>query len=402
MGNSVSTNACLDVEDLQESTEVALAVVQSLEPAHTPPQDADANYLRQCLKCGNVSYLRQGVCLSPQCTDSYLSLPADEVGRRLQSWGKEDATTKNTSEQMEESRKKRLARDDWSGSSYKRSRGRKHAAWSASFRKGVHPRTGKEGMDKPVWWKGEYWIFQPKQGWVRTIQDADPAAEPKAAEPKAAEPKAAEPKASGSAPELSKEAQLRLEEAREAQNQRLEEQERRRHAAEANIGLPTSARPPVAKKETLVQLYQAASVEGKQLAYNAMAKALAKEPQLPKTETSSSTMEAATFAASISKCVCRAHGTAAPWNAGTCTWITNAPTGQSSEFGDLWESWTKDAPYSACAKAKGTFACMCCEWDCWWYHWRRRRWRANQRWLNGSKLQSSSMRWAVIAAAKKV
>ena len=284
MGNSLSTNACLDVEDLQESTEVALAVVQSLEPAHTPPQDADANYLRQCLQCGNVSYLRQGVCLSPQCAESYLSLPADEVGRRLQSWGKEDSTTKASSEQMEESRKKRLARDDWSGSSYKRSKGRKHAAWSASFRKGVHPRTGKEGMDKPVWWKGEYWIFQPKQGWVRTIQDADPAAEPKAAEPKAAEPKA-----SGKAPEPSNEALLRLQEAQEARNQRLEEQERRRHAAEANIGLPTSAKPPVAKKETLVQLYNAASVEGKQLAYDAMAKALAKEPALapalPKTET---------------------------------------------------------------------------------------------------------------------
>ena len=166
------------------------------------------------------------------------------MGRRLQSWGKEDSTTKASSEQMEESRKKRLARDDWSGSSYKRSKGRKHAAWTASFRKGVHPRTGKEGMDKPVWWKGEYWIFQPKQGWVRTIQDANPAAEPKAAEPKAAEPNA-----SGKAPELSKEAHLRLQEAREAQAQRLE----------ANIGLPTSAKPPVAKKETLVQLYQAAS-----------------------------------------------------------------------------------------------------------------------------------------------
>ena len=248
------------------------------------------------------------MCLSPQCAESYLSLPADEVGRRLQSWGKEDSTTKATSEQMEESRQKRLARDDWSGSSYKRSKGRKHAAWSASFRKGVHPRTGKEGMDKPVWWKGEYWIFQPKQGWVRTIQDAD----------SAAEPKAAEPKASGKAPELSKEAQLRLQEAREAQNQRLEEQERRRHAAEANIGLPTSAKPPVAKKETLVQLYQAASVEGKQLAYNAMAKAR----DSCESNASSSTMASATFAASVSECVCRAHGKPAPWNAGTCTWIT--------------------------------------------------------------------------------
>ena len=36
MGNSLSTNACLDVEDLKESTEVALAVAQSLEPVQTP------------------------------------------------------------------------------------------------------------------------------------------------------------------------------------------------------------------------------------------------------------------------------------------------------------------------------------------------------------------------------
>ena len=27
-----------------------------------------------------------------------------------------------------------------------------------------------------------------------------------------------------------------------------------------------------------------------------------------------------------------------------CTGIANATTGQSSEFGDLWKSWTKDAP----------------------------------------------------------
>ena len=118
------------------------------------------------------------------------------------------------------------------------------------------------------------WVFQPKHGWVRAIQDADPDAEPKA---------------SGKAPEPSKEALRRLEEAQEARNQRLEEQERQRHAAEANIGLPTSAKPPVAKKETLVNLYNAASEEGKELAYNAMAKALAKEPALapalPKIET---------------------------------------------------------------------------------------------------------------------
>ena len=133
------------------------------------------------------------------------------MGRRLQSWGKEGSTTKATSEQMEASRKKRLAQDDCSGSSYKRSKGQKHRAWSASFRKGVHPRTGKQGMDKPVWWNREYRIFQPKHGWVRAIQDADPDAEPKA---------------SGKAP-ASKEALRRLEEAQEARNQRLEERQLR-------------------------------------------------------------------------------------------------------------------------------------------------------------------------------
>ena len=127
----------------------------------------------------------------------------------------------------------------------------------------------------------------------------------------------------------------------EAQAQRLEEQERRLHAAEANIGLPTSAKPPVAKKETLVQLYQAASPEGKQLAYNAMAKALAKEPTVPKTETPVKAMPvlppwrqpplppafqnvfAEHMAQQLPGMLAHALG-------------LHAPTGQGSEFGDLW------------------------------------------------------------------
>ena len=277
MGNSLSTNACLDVEDLKESTEVALAVAQSLEPAHTPPQNADASYLRQCLQCGQVSYLRQGVCLIPQCTESYLSLPADEVGRRLQSWGKPDSTTKATSHQMETSRQKRLAQSDWSGAPYKRSKGRRHREWTGSFRKGVHPRTGKGGMDKPVWWNGEYWQFQQSQSWVRAIADTVPGAEPEA---------------SGKAPEPSKEALERLGKAQELRNERPEEQ--RRHAAEANYGYATSARPPAigppaAKKTPNVptpNLHNAANNHSKALAFDAMAKALSsppvvKEPALP-------------------------------------------------------------------------------------------------------------------------
>ena len=299
---------------IKESTEVALAVAQSLEPAHTPPQDADANYLRQCLQCGQVSYLRQGVCLSPSCQESYLSLPAEEVGRRLQSWGKPDSNTKATDQQMEKSRQKRLAQSDWSGAS-KRSKGRRHREWTESFRQGVHPRTGKEGMDKPVWWKDGWWVFQQSLGWARcshehaigggvapvpdaTAPDATAPADATGPVPKAIGDSAG-PKASyGPKPPVpTPEAEERLRRAQQMKDERLQEQ--RRHAAEANYGYATSARPspigpPAAKKspgvptpkEHLVNLYNAVSEESKALAYDAMAKALSsppvvKEPALP-------------------------------------------------------------------------------------------------------------------------
>ena len=99
------------------------------------------------------------------------------------------------------------------------------------------------------------------------------------------------------APEPSPEHLERLRRAQELRDARLEEQ--RRHAAEANYGYPTSARPsligpPAAKKspgvptpkEHLVNLHHAASEESNALAYDAMAKALSsppvvKEPALP-------------------------------------------------------------------------------------------------------------------------
>ena len=93
------------------------------------------------------------------------------------------------------------------------------------------------------------------------------------------------------------EAEERLRRAQQMKDERLQEQ--RRHAAEANYGYATSARPspigpPAAKKspgvptpkEHLVNLYNAVSEESKALAYDAMAKALSsppvvKEPALP-------------------------------------------------------------------------------------------------------------------------
>ena len=99
MGNSLST-AEIDVE---ECTNLALAVAlsQQAPEAAEAPVDPDGEsmaaavakaagvYVRRCNLCGEVSYLKQGVCLSPSCRESYLSLSADEVGKRLQSWGSE-------------------------------------------------------------------------------------------------------------------------------------------------------------------------------------------------------------------------------------------------------------------------------------------------------------------------
>jgi len=78
------------------------------------------------------------------------------------------------------------------------------------------------------------------------------------------------------APEPSPEHLERLRRAQELRDARLEEQ--RRHAAEANYGYPTSARPSL--------IHAASGEESKALAYDAMAKALSsppvvKDPALP-------------------------------------------------------------------------------------------------------------------------
>ena len=92
MGNNLS-NAEIDVE---ETMDLALAVTVALShesgQAAEAPVDPDVVfndgvYLRRRNRCGEVAYLRQGVCLSHFCQESYLSLNADEVGKRLQSWG---------------------------------------------------------------------------------------------------------------------------------------------------------------------------------------------------------------------------------------------------------------------------------------------------------------------------
>ena len=111
MGNALSSSAEVDAEDC---INLALAVALSqqpepVQPASAAPEqavdlegeamaaavaEAAALYLRRCRSCGEQSYLRQGVCLNPSCTESYLALNPGEVGTRLQSWGKPDGSQK--------------------------------------------------------------------------------------------------------------------------------------------------------------------------------------------------------------------------------------------------------------------------------------------------------------------
>ena len=235
MGNSLST-AEIDVEECANLA-LAVALSQQPEPADPAPVDPQGEsmaaavakaagvYLRRCNLCGEVSYLRQGVCLSPYCRESYLSLSADEVGKRLQSWGSPTGDSKADAAQMESKRLKRLAHDDPQTGGYKRSKGQKHREWTKSFREGRHPRTG-EDTTKPVWWKGGWWLFQPKVGWIAVSHEHAPNP-PEPTAPSCPEPKAPEPKAIGygpKAPEPTPEAMERLRRAQQLRDERLEEQ----------------------------------------------------------------------------------------------------------------------------------------------------------------------------------
>ena len=217
-------------------------------------------YLRRCLACGETSYLRQGVCLSPACKESYLSLSADEVGKRLQSWGSPAQDSKADPAQLESKRLKRLQNDDQNDQWPKRSKGRKHREWTQSFREGRHPRTGQD-TTKPV----RFLVDFSGQCWMM-----------KAGTPT---PDAGTPTPSGKAPEPTPESQERLRLAREAQAQTILKQGL--HRAQAEAGTPTSAHPPAAKKSRgvpsggeFVNLYRSLPVAQKNMAFDVMQKML--------------------------------------------------------------------------------------------------------------------------------
>ena len=292
MGNTLS-NAEIDVE---ECANLALAVALSQQPEPVDPEGeamaaavakAAGLYLRHCRACGEQSYLRQGVCLSPSCGESYLSLSAAEVGKRLQSWGGPTGDTKADAAQLEAKRLKRLREDEeYPQTWYKKSKGRKHREWTQSFREGRHPRTG-ENTTKPVWWKDSWMIWQSSTGWIRCDEHGNPT-------PEEEQPVANEPKVSGP-PAPTEESKERYRQAQQMQQDRLREQAElmERHRAEANYGMATSARAfpgaamgpqPVPPKPSAVKssppatagdvvlLYRSATASQKSMAYEALVK----------------------------------------------------------------------------------------------------------------------------------
>ena len=306
MGNTLS-NAEIDVE---ECANLALAVALSQQPEPVDPEGeamaaavakAAGVYLRRCRSCGEQSYLRQGVCLSPSCGESYLSLTAPQIGKRLQSWGSPTGDSKADPAQLEAKRLKRLREDEeYPQTWYRKSKGRKHREWTQSFREGRHPRTGQD-TTKPVWWKDSWMIWQSSTGWIHCDEHGNPT-------PEEEQPVANEPKVSGP-PAPTEESKERYRQAQLEQQERLREQAelRERHRAEANYGMATSASPPSpiamgpqpvpkpsAKKSSppaagdLVNLYRSATASQKSMAYEAMAKMLcagavvAPPPAVPK------------------------------------------------------------------------------------------------------------------------
>ena len=101
MGNNLS-NGVVDL-DVEETMHLALAVALSHggQAAETPVDTApvhDGVYLRRCNHCGEVDKVR--VCILPVRS-------ADEVGKRLPSWGNPTRDTKDPA-QLESKRLKRL------------------------------------------------------------------------------------------------------------------------------------------------------------------------------------------------------------------------------------------------------------------------------------------------------
>lgn len=235
MGSSLSKTPDITRDDIDDGVNLALAVAisQVPEPATAPVEE----YLRLCQHCGLTTYLRQSICLNPGCKLSYLMLPAEEVGSRLQSWGPVSAGKRASAEQMEHERLKRFRE------------------WISSMKSGMHPKTNQP-LDSVVTWGGKKWTWSSATGW-REFASPELAAKAKEAIAKAMAKQAAVPMAAKTplaAPppravpldQLYRKANAEQKaKAYAAMRSMLEQEE---HRAEANAGLPTSSRAPALAK----------------------------------------------------------------------------------------------------------------------------------------------------------
>eukprot|EP00438_Fugacium_kawagutii_P005272 Skav234617 [mRNA] locus=scaffold835:35089:36273:+ [translate_table: standard] len=283
----LQANAAISQEEMNEGVDLALAVAYSYGEQPTDDQTAEP-WLRLCSKCGCVSYLRQGCCLNSLCQLSYMRTSPEELGQRLQSWGKAsgEGVAKATPEQLDQARKRRLSEPTYGQRPWKRSKGVRHRNWGASMRAGIHPRTGAN-LAKPVWYNGEWWLWRRECGWRRCEASEIP-----------------QEKAPEETPPWRKESQANYEAAQKAQALVMERQRKakaaqeellaKEHCAVANMGLPTSARAPTAAKTSssvvysppppkvtpgdVIPLLKSASPAMKAEAYAAMKAVLSKAP----------------------------------------------------------------------------------------------------------------------------
>eukprot|EP00438_Fugacium_kawagutii_P004784 Skav203121 [mRNA] locus=scaffold447:642974:646288:- [translate_table: standard] len=244
-----------------------------------------------CSKCGCVSYLRQGCCLNSLCQLSYMRTSPEELGQRLQSWGKAsgEGVAKATPEQLDQARKRRLSEPTYGQRPWKRSKGVRHRNWGASMRAGIHPRTGAD-LSKPVWYQGAWWLWRRECGWRQCEASEIPQEKAPVETPPWRQDSKANYEAAQKAQALAIERQRK---AKAAQEELLAKE----HCAVANMGLPTSARAPTAAKTSssvvysppppkvtpkvtpgdLIPLLKNASPAMKEEAYKAMQAVLVKE-----------------------------------------------------------------------------------------------------------------------------
>ena len=84
MGASLSRTAEITLEEVDDSINLALAVMMS-QGAGASPEGTNLGVLRPCKQCNSIAYLRQGICLNPACVLGYLCQPAQAMGEKLQS-----------------------------------------------------------------------------------------------------------------------------------------------------------------------------------------------------------------------------------------------------------------------------------------------------------------------------